>query len=283
MEDTAMRWIRAIVMMVTLLAPVSAAWPQSTVTPTPSDESRARAAGWGTGTWRDQHEAINRLARSGNPDVVFLGDSITQSLGGPGRTVGCPVPGLLGKRFPDAGNFGISGDRTQHLLWRIDNGNFDGIDPKVVVLLIGTNNLAHDSAEDIAAGIEAVVERLERTCPTTAIMLCSIVRGKGPDAPLRAKAVRTNELTSPLGGRPRVTLVDLESVFYLPGGAADPSLMAGDFVHFTPEGYRAWMDALEPVVAGARPLPPRDGSGADSVTVDCASVGGELATVGGGE
>jgi hypothetical protein len=128
----------------------------------------AAAEGWTKGgTWLDQHADVNRIAAEGNVDLVFLGDSITQSWGGEGRH----VEGTGGEAWNEyfasrrAANFEICGDRTQHVLWRIENRNLDGIDPAFVVLLIGTNHLADDSPEDIAAGIELIVRRIEERLP----------------------------------------------------------------------------------------------------------------------
>lgn len=217
--------------------------PPTTVIPVSSTEDRAAAAGWGTGTWLDQHNAINDIPDQCDVDLVFLGDSITQSWGGCGRTVSSPATSILDEHFAThhPANFGISGDRTQHILWRIDHGNFDGINPSVIVLMIGTNNLAHDAAPHISLGIKTILTRLEGTCPDARILLCGIVRGPDDSHPLRIKASAVNaEIERHTRSRPHVTYVDLPSRFYADDGTADTDLVRGDFVHFTSNGYRAW-------------------------------------------
>ncbi len=240
--------------------PVASAELPATVVPRPSSEDRAAAAGWrGGGNWLDQHHDINRIGESYAVDLAFLGDSITQGWGGPGRRVGAPAAAVLDRFFGhlNVANFGISGDRTQHILWRIDHGNFDAIDPKYVVLLIGTNNLTHDSADDIATGIEAILDRLANNAPRTTALLCSVVRGADPNDPLRKKADRLNELIRPLARRANVRFVDLAELFLLPDGRANPELIRGDFVHFKEAGYRTWAEALRPHLKELLDIEPR--------------------------
>ncbi len=245
-----------------------------TTTPVPSPENRAEAAGWGEGTWMDQHRAILVLASPGSeafapdapppvptgdidePDVtarrgldlVFLGDSITQGWGGPGRRVAAPGGSVWNRRYGGAAaaNFGIAGDRTQHVLWRIDHGEFDLIAPKAIVVMIGTNNIGTDTPQDIAAGVTAVVDALAEKAPRATVLLMSIVRGCDANDSQRQVANEVNELISKLGDRGSVRYVDLGAVFYGPNGAANSALLAGDCVHFTPDGYEAWARAIQP-------------------------------------
>lgn len=224
------------------------------VIPVPSGETRGAAAGWGDGfTWMDQHKAINASSRlaaqSGRPvDVVLLGDSITQSWGGPGRSVGSPGGAARQKHFGDWDtlNFGISGDRTQHLLWRVENGNFEGISPKVIVLMIGTNNLsAGDSPDQVAEGIKALVDLLRDRLPETSVVLNAVLpRGKAPEDPMRLAVSALNEKIEALGQRPRVHYFDPSSVFLAGTGEANTERMAGDALHLAPAGYDAWGAAV---------------------------------------
>ena len=96
-----------------------------------------------------RHESFNERAKQGDVDVIFLGDSITQ--GWEGKDAVPVWNKYYGAR--KAMNAGIGGDRTQHVLWRLDNGNIAGIKPKLAVIMIGTNNAGSDTPEDIAAGI----------------------------------------------------------------------------------------------------------------------------------
>jgi lysophospholipase L1-like esterase len=223
----------------------------ATLVPVPSHEDRAASAGWlAGGDWLGQHEDINAIGRS-RPDLelVFLGDSITQSWGGPGRQVGSTAGELWSQRFGgyDAANFGISGDRTQHLLWRIAHGNFDGLAPRAVVLMIGTNNLAHDEAQDIAAGIVAVVDALQVELPNTEILLHGMLpRGRSVDEPIRIKSADVQRRIGHLGQRDGVTLVDLWPHVMDGEGVSNPHVFRSDWLHLQPGGYVVWADALQP-------------------------------------
>src|SRR5262244_3198137 len=110
-----------------------------------------------TGGWVKRHEAFVEEAKKGGFDVLFMGDSITDAWrNNPARKIWDATFAPL-----KAANFGISGDRTQHVLWRLQNGEFEGITPKLCMLMIGTNN-GKDSAEDVAAGITAIVKEIHK-------------------------------------------------------------------------------------------------------------------------
>src|SRR5436190_19976020 len=118
--------------------------PHSAITPAMKDKGR--------------HDKFVEIAKRGNVDVLFLGDSITDAWGGEGHGKGGGAS-IFEKEFVPlkAANFGIGGDRTQHVLWRLQNGELEGIQPKVVMLMIGTNNLGSNTPEEIADGITAIV------------------------------------------------------------------------------------------------------------------------------
>lgn len=199
------------------------------------------------------HDAFNSRAKQGaaNGDIqlIFLGDSITQQWGGPGATV---WKEFYGER--QAVNFGIGGDRTQHVLWRLEHGNVDGLAkpaqghaPKLVVLMIGTNNSGDDSAEDIAAGIRAVVGTLRAKLPSTKVLLLAIFpRGEHAN-PVRDKVMRASELAKSVADGKKVQFLDIGSVFTEPDGAIRPEVMP-DFLHLSEEGYRRWANAIEPTI-----------------------------------
>ena len=114
-------------------------------------------------------------------------------------------------------------------------------------MLIGTNNLPHDPAEAIAAGIEAIVSRLEEAVPDATILLLGILpRGEAPDDPMRKKAECVNELIKSLDESPRVRLLDISESFLLANGRANPELMRSDFVHLTVNGYQVLAGAIAP-------------------------------------
>lgn len=222
----------------------------SAIIPVSSTENRAVAAGWTRGgTWLDQHEDINCIGKTCDVELVFLGNSITQSWGGEGRHVWEPGQKAQEKYFGKVktANFGISGDRTQHLLWRIENGNFDHISPEVIVLMIGTNNLNDNTEKEIAKGIEAVVKKLRKKVPQSKILLLGIFpRGEKPENPYRQKIKDINENISRLNDDIHVFYRDIGKVFLHPDGTANKTLMSDDYLHLRPAGYEAWAKAIAP-------------------------------------
>ena len=192
----------------------------------------------------ERHVAINERARLGNVELLFLGDSITQGWEGNGQEV-------WKKRYEPrkAMNAGSGGDRTQHVLWRLDHGNVDKLSPKLAVLMIGTNNFGDDSAEDIAAGIGAVVQKLRSKLPTTKVLLLGVFpRGERPDDPLRAKMAAVNALIKGLADRNRVYYLNINDKLLGADGSQNRELMP-DLVHLSPKGYEIWADAIEPRIA----------------------------------
>src|SRR3984957_15791827 len=112
-------------------------------------------------SWEKRHEGFVKIAQQGGIDILFMGDSITDFWRNRGSNVWnqCYAP-------RHAANFGISGDRTEHVLWRIDNGELDGIHPKVLVLLIGTNNIGYP-ADQILKGDLKIVQEIHEKLPDT--------------------------------------------------------------------------------------------------------------------
>src|SRR5262249_49674189 len=119
--------------------------------------------------WMKRHEGFVAIAKKGDVNVVFLGDSITDAWRNSGKKAWDKHFGPL-----KPANFGIGGDRTQHVLWRISNGEMEGIKPKVAVLMIGTNNVGGDSADQIADGIKAIVQKLGELSPDTKVLLLAV-------------------------------------------------------------------------------------------------------------
>ncbi|MFG0242989.1 MAG: sulfatase-like hydrolase/transferase [Phycisphaerales bacterium JB054] len=224
-----------------------------TCVPTTNPETRSRAAGWGERSWMDQFEDIKRAASELDPAVVLIGDSITQSWAGPGRQVGGGGAAARETHLDPLGtvlNAGISGDRTQHVLWRLENGMLDGCDPEVITLMIGTNNLLDDNAEAILQGLDAILNELSRQKPDAAILLVSVPpRGRTPDEPARRRGAFINrEIARLVEGGP-VHWLDITPLLVDEQGVARADRMAGDFVHFSGAGYdavgRAMRDAIE--------------------------------------
>jgi lysophospholipase L1-like esterase len=207
----------------------SAATPNDTVTPVPRDEK-----------WMKRHELINSRAVPGEVDVIFLGDSITAGWEGGGKAAWGKY---FGHRKPM--NAGIGGDRTQHVLWRLDNGNIKGITPKVAVLMIGTNNSRQNTSEQIADGIKAIVAKLREKLPTTKVLLLGIFP-RGPDGsdPLRKTNSGANEIVKALDDGKQVFYLDLGPKFLAADGTLDKKIMP-DLLHLSPEGYEIWATAID--------------------------------------
>jgi lysophospholipase L1-like esterase len=190
------------------------------------------------------HEGFVKIAQEGTAEVVFLGDSITA---GWGRN-----KEIWDKAFGayKPANFGIGGDRTQHVLWRITNGELDGIKPKAVVLMIGTNNTGSDSPESIAQGITKIVSTVQSKQPQAKILLLAVFpRGEKPTAnPGRDKIKIVNSIISKLDDGQKVHYLDIGSKFLQPDESISKDIMH-DFLHLTPAGYQIWADSIGPKLA----------------------------------
>lgn len=198
-------------------------------------------------SWVRRQEAINARARRGDINLIFLGDSITQGWETEGKSV---WQEYYGNRR--AANFGIGGDRTQHVLWRLDHGNLDGLNknpPRLLVLMIGTNNSNgnDNTAAEIAEGITAIVAKLRDKLPTTKILLLAIFpRNEEADAQ-RAKNAEASRLASRAADGKHVFYLDIGHEFLSPDGRLSKTIMP-DLLHLSPKGYGIWADSIEPKV-----------------------------------
>ncbi len=193
--------------------------------------------------WKERHEAKKQRIAQGNIDLLFLGDSITHSWENNGRKI---WDQYYAKR--NAANLGFSGDRTQHVLWRLLNSPIENISPKLVVLMIGTNNSPNDSPEDIAKGIEAIVKLLGEKLPETKVLVLAIFpRGPNSDFPLRKVNEATNAIVKNLADNKRVYYLDIGHAFLTEDGVLTKEIMP-DFLHPREKGYGIWAKAIEPTV-----------------------------------
>src|SRR5262249_6277382 len=198
--------------------------------------------------WLKRHEQFLALAKKGNIDVLVLGDSITDAWGGEGHNPKTSRGNeIFTKEFEPlkAANFGIGGDRTQHVLWRLENGELEGIHPKVVMLLIGTNNTGANTAEQIADGVSAIVKEIHKLSPQTKVLLLGIFPRSQKPNPLREKIKQVNAIISKLddGGK-TVKYLDIGDKFLEPDGTISKEIMP-DYLHLTEKGYRIWADAVK--------------------------------------
>ena len=146
----------------------------------------------------------------------------------------------------NAVNMGFGGDRTQHVLWRLDNGNIDGIKPKAAVLMIGTNNSNgnDNTAEEIGEGISAIVKKLREKLPETKILVLAIFpRGAKPDAQ-REKNAQASAIAAKLADDKRVCFMDIGPKFLDPDGTLTP-LMMPELLHLNANSYSIWAREID--------------------------------------
>jgi len=206
-----------------------------------------QTASWAyeNGDWRlRRHAELNEIARRGDIDLVFLGDSITQGWEAAGREV---WDEYYSRR--KAANFGVGGDHTQHVLWRIENGNFEGIRPKAIILLIGTNNsLDGNTAQEIALDIMAIVQKLREKAPESEILLLAIFpSGERAESPQRVRAIAANAIFRRVADGRMIRYLDIGDRLTNLDGTIPKEIMP-DFVHLSPRGYEVWAEAIEPFV-----------------------------------
>ncbi len=186
------------------------------------------------------HENFLKVAKAGGVDLLFLGDSITAGWGG--------QKAIWDKEFGayHPANFGIGGDRTQHVLWRIENGELDGIKPKVAVLMIGTNNVGGDAPEATAKGVEAIVKTIRTKLPETKILLLAVFPRSANKADVpREKNKQVNEIISKLDDGKHVFYMDINEKFLEADGTLTKEVMP-DLLHPREKGYQIWADAIGP-------------------------------------
>ena len=189
---------------------------------------------------------MNERVKKGNVDLLMIGDSITHSWEDGGKEV---WKKYYEKR--NAVNLGIGGDCTQHVLWRLENGNIDGISPKLAVIMIGTNNAGniHGSAEEIVAGVKAIVEKLREKLPQTKILVLGIFpRGADDKDPIRQVNMKANEGIAKLADGKAVFYLDIGEKFLGPDHTLPKDVMP-DLLHPNAKGYQIWAEAMEPEVA----------------------------------
>lgn len=219
----------------------------------PGSEYRS-GAGWTKDKdWWAQHENIDSLLDAEkNLDILFLGNSITQGTGGH-RGYVTHKPGLtafnsafVNLKWECAG---ISGDKTQNILWRLQNGNYAKARPKVMVIMIGVNNLiAGDSPAEVAAGIKKITDWTSKNMPSTKVLLLGpLPVGLKKDDERRKKYEEVHRL---LARQPhsKFNYQQIAEPFMLPNGDLDPLKYGSDGIHLQPEGYKSWAAALRPII-----------------------------------
>ena len=199
---------------------------------------------WHKKPWLQRHEAINARVKKGNVDLLLIGDSITHWWDKAGKEI---WDDYYGKR--NAVNLAISGDRTEHVLWRLENGNIDGISPKLAVLMIGTNNHMSSPPHYTAGDIRLIVRLLRSRLPSTKVLLLGIFpRGGDDDDSARQTNMEVNSLIRDLPDEFKmVSYMNINETF-LTNRKLRHDLIP-DGTHPNEKGYAAWAKAMEPTIA----------------------------------
>lgn len=199
--------------------------------------------------WVARHDKLVQRAHQGGVSVLFLGDSITEMM---------PLPLLHSMIDPHAANFGIGGDGTQHLLWRLQNGELDfpaNDQPKVVVILIGTNNimtvtrLSPQGRHEVFLGVKANVDEVRKRLPDAKILVVGVLpREASAQHPIRREIAQINSEISTLADGQHVFYVDIGNQMLEPDGTLTHAVMF-DLLHPTDQvGFPRMFNALKPEI-----------------------------------
>jgi len=199
--------------------------------------------------FRQKHSQNLEVARAGDIELLLVGDSITDFW----RNTDGPFAGaaVLDEYFGHwkIANFGIAGDTTQGVLYRLQNGEGAGFSPRAIMVMIGTNNTARNDAPEIAEGIGAVVLELRRDFPDAQILLLGVFPRSGANDPVRATIAEINARIARLDDGSNVHYLDIGDVFLDADGNIPASIMS-DALHPSAAGYRLWAEAVrEPLTS----------------------------------
>lgn len=191
------------------------------------------------------HESFLRRAKQGPIDLLFIGDSITAGWPSVGKQVWAHYYAGL-----NAANFGVGGDRTQNVLWRIEHGELAGISPKVVVLLIGVNN---GGKPEVFPGVRKIVDEIRARLPESRVLLLGVFpHGNDPTSPpwiprARAAIIELNKRLAALDDGKNIRFLDIGGSFLDASGAISKEIMP-DGLHPGPKGYQLWAEAMKPLL-----------------------------------
>ena len=217
--------------------------PETADTPAPRTDRNSLTA----------HNQLLEKSKRGHIDIYFEGDSIVRRWGA------TDYPELLAnwrRNFFgwNAADFGWGADRTQNILWRLDNGELDGVNPKVIVLLAGTNNVGNtvpaegDESEvaDITRGLQAILRTMQMKAPDATIVLTGIFP-RNDNMAVMPMIEKINANLARLADGGRIRFLNINDRLAAPGGTLFEGMMNADKLHPTAKGYQVWADALKPI------------------------------------
>jgi len=214
-----------------------------------SVKAEVQTARWAVKWWQKRHEEklAAKKAMNNKVDLLWVGDSITHAWDDR-RKAGPVWDKYYAKR--NALNIGFSGDRTEHVLWRLRNGAVDGISPKLAIVMIGTNNAGHrqEASKDTALGVKAILAEMRTRMPKTKILLLAIFpRGKDDNDALRKLNMGTNAIIKGYADDKAVFFLSINDTF-LEKDRTLPKTVMPDLLHPNAKGYQIWAEAIEPKV-----------------------------------
>jgi lysophospholipase L1-like esterase len=209
------------------------------IIPVPRGDERSKA----------RTEVVLQRAKDnqGPCDIAFIGDSITQGWEGAGKNVWAK---FYGNR--KCLNFGVGGDRTEHVLWRFEHGQLDGVKPKAAVLMIGTNNSNKNkdgteaySEGEILEGVQAIVKQIRERLPDTKLIVLGIFPRSKTFSTQRGKVLQVNQALEKLADDKNIFYIDFGSKLIESDGSISVEMMK-DALHPGEKGYQIWAESIEP-------------------------------------
>ena len=193
--------------------------------------------------WMERHHLIINRIKANQVDLLFIGNSITQRWEKQGKkaweTHFAPLHAI---------NAGIDGDCTQHVIWRLDNGMTEGISPKLVILLIGSNHVNDYTADEIVDGIKAIACKIRNKLPDTKLLVLGVLP-RGTASPAAAyRLAKASESASKIADNQKIYYLDVAERFFDANGNVSGELMTTDRVHLSEAGYYVLAEALKPTI-----------------------------------
>jgi lysophospholipase L1-like esterase len=198
------------------------------------------------------HEQLLQKARAGHIDIYFEGDSITRRWGCSDLQYADLYANWKKNFFGwNAADFGWGGDQTQNILWRVDHGELDRVNPKIIVLLAGTNNVGNtpggeSKIENITRGLRAVIDRCRQKAPAAVIVVTAIFP-RNDNIAVMPEISRINQNLAKLADGKNIRYLNINNKLANPGGKLFDGMMNADGLHPAVNAYQIWADALKPI------------------------------------